>query len=177
MQLLLLSAVFYQIFDNLPVHQRLATEEIYFQIATASGVFDQEIQCFLSDLITHQFSVTMIFAFFCKAVATGKVAVVCNVQAKCLYNCRTFLKVHNVIFVFVFCKQLSVFCQGSDFLTGFFHFCLAVFSGQFCYNLLRCVIFVQSDHIIGDIIYHMDRTTVYIKNNVITIIFILVNQM
>ena len=39
------------------------------------------------------------------------------------------------------------------------------------------MIFVQSDHIIGNIIYYMDRTTVYIKNNVITIIFILVNQM
>ena len=128
MQLLLLSAIFYQIFDNLPVHQRLSTEEIYFQITSASGVFDQKIQCFLSNLITHQFSVTMIFAFFCKAIATGKVAVMCNMKAKCLYNCRTFLKVHNVIFIFVFCKQLSVFYQGSHLRAGFFHFCFTVFS-------------------------------------------------
>ena len=52
MYLLLLSSVSYQIFYHLPVHQRLPAEEIYFQIATASGVFDQEIQCFLSDLIS-----------------------------------------------------------------------------------------------------------------------------
>ena len=177
MQLFLLSSIFYQIFDNLPVHQRLTTKEIHFQIAAASGVCDQEIQCFLSNLITHQLSVPMIFAFFCKAVATGKVAVMCNVQAQSFDYSRTFLEVHNIIFVFIFCKQFSVFYQGSYFFTGFFHLSFTVCTGQFCYNLLRCMIFVQSDHIIGNIIYYMDRTTVYIKNNVITIIFILVNQM
>ena len=37
--------------------------------------------------------------------------------------------------------------------------------------------FQTSYNIINNIIYHMDRATIYIKYDVITIIFILVNQM
>ena len=102
MQLFLLSSIFYQIFDNLPVHQRFATKEIHFQIAAASGVCDQEIQCFLSNLITHQLSVPMIFAFFCKAVATGKVTIVGDVQTERFYHCLTVLgKCINSILIYI----------------------------------------------------------------------------
>ena len=52
MKLLLFSSVCNQIFDHLPVHQRLSAEEIHFQIASVSGIGDQEIQRFLSYLIS-----------------------------------------------------------------------------------------------------------------------------
>ena len=47
---LIANSVCYQIFDNLPVHKWLSSKEIYFQISSASGMCDQEIECLLSDL-------------------------------------------------------------------------------------------------------------------------------
>ena len=86
MKLFLLSAIFYQIFYNLPVHQRLAAKEIYFQVFPGTGVRDQEIKSFFADVIRHKSSSAMIFAFFRKAIAAGQIAVMSNVQAQCFYN-------------------------------------------------------------------------------------------
>ena len=86
MKLLLLSAVFDQIFYNFPVHQRLAAKEVYFQISSGPGIGDQEIQRFLADFVGHQGSSAVIFAFFGKTIAAGQIAVMRNVQAQCFYN-------------------------------------------------------------------------------------------
>ena len=86
MKLFLLSAVFYQVFYNLPVHQRLAAKEIHFQVSSGTGIGDQEIKSFLSDFIGHQGSSAMIFSLFGKTIAAGQIAVMRNVQAQCFYN-------------------------------------------------------------------------------------------
>ena len=46
----------------------------------------------------------MVFAFFCKAVATGEVTVVRDVETQRFYDGRTFLEVHDIIFILVRCK-------------------------------------------------------------------------
>ena len=75
MDLLLLSSVCNQVFYYLPVHQRLPAKEIHFQISSASGICDQEIQCFCR-LRSSSGATAMILTFFCKAVTTGEVTVV-----------------------------------------------------------------------------------------------------
>ena len=47
----------------------------------------------------------MILALFCKAVLTGKVAVMRDMQAECLDNRLALLEIHNEVFVNVSGKE------------------------------------------------------------------------
>lgn len=58
--LLLFSSVTHQIFDNLPVHQRLTAEEIHLQIPPGTGIRDQKIQRLFSHFVGHQFPVAVV---------------------------------------------------------------------------------------------------------------------
>ena len=126
MDLLLLSSVCNQVFYYLPVHQRLPAKEIHFQISSASGICDQEIQCFFADFVAHQGTTAMILTFFCKAVTTGEVTVVSNVQAECLHNSRTVFKCVDCIFIDIFGKQCPGFFQFMTFFQCFFDLCRSI---------------------------------------------------
>ena len=99
------SSVGYELFYNIPVHQRFTAEEIYLEVSSAAGVCDQEIKRFFADFQGHQCTSSVILALFCEAVTTGKVTVVCNVEAECFYDGRTVGKLINCVFVNVFCKR------------------------------------------------------------------------
>ena len=118
----------------------------------------------------------MILALFRKAVATGKVAVMGNVQTERFYYGLTFLEIHDVIFVFIFGKQLSVFCQLFYFLITLWDQLFRIFIFQFCLDRRKILLFIQCNNIIGRIVHNMNRSAVYIKDNIITIIFVLVDQ-
>ena len=47
---------------------------------------------------------------------------------------------------------------------------------QLSYDLVLCMGFPQSNHVICRIVYYMDRTAVYIQNNIIAVIFVLMNH-
>ena len=112
MYLFLLSSVSYQVFDNLPVHQRLSSEEIHFQVLSGSGIGDQEIKSFLSYFKGHQCSSSVILSFFGKTVSTGQITIMGNVQAQCLYYCLSILcKFINNVFVYISGKQHTLFFQ------------------------------------------------------------------
>ena len=112
MKLLLLSSVCNQVFDNLPVHQRFATEEIHFQIVSASGIGDQEIQCLLTYLVAHKSTTSMILALFCKAVTTGQITIMGNVQTQCLnYRLLCLHNIVDIIFINILCIEFSGFDQ------------------------------------------------------------------
>ena len=78
---LLGAGVGHQVFHHLPVHQRLTAKEIHFQIAAASGIGNQKIQCLLTYFKGHQSSSSMIFALFCKTIFACKVTIMGNVKA------------------------------------------------------------------------------------------------
>ena len=86
MDLLLLSAVSHQVFHHLPVHQRLTAEKVHLQISSVAGIGNQEIQRLLAYLKTHQRSAAMVLAFLRKAVFTGQITVMGNVQTERLDN-------------------------------------------------------------------------------------------
>ena len=112
MEFLLLSSVCHQVFDNLPVHQRLSSEEIHFQVLSGSGIGDQEIKSFLTHFKRHQCSSSMIFSLFGKTVSTGQITIMGNVQAQSLYYCLSILcKFINNVFVYISGKQHTLFFQ------------------------------------------------------------------
>ena len=177
MKLLLLSSVCNQVFDNLPVHQRLATEEIHFQIVSASGIGNQEIQCLLTYLVAHKSTTSMILAFFCKAVTTGQITIMGNVQTQCLnYRLLCLHNIVDIIFINILCIEFSgfdqlvqIFCCLPDL-----SFRVLIFQKSNC--LIQSFFLVIRNHIVDQIIYHMDRSTVYIQQNIITIVLILMNH-
>ena len=71
MDLFLFPSVCNQIFDNLPVHQRLSAEEIDLQVVTVAGIGDQEIKRLPANLKTHQRTAAMVLSLFCETVLTG----------------------------------------------------------------------------------------------------------
>ena len=178
MYLFLLSSVSYQVFDNLPVHQRFPSEKVYFQISPASGVGNQKIQCFLSYFVGHQCTSSMIFSFFRKAVLTGQITVVGNMQAQCFDYSWPFFKMLYRIFINVLGKQHSLIRQ----LLNFFKSCLQVFFGIrsrqfFCHFFLGTSLIQQGDTVVYNIVHHMNRSAVYIQNNCVSITFILMNHL
>ena len=104
MDLLLFSSVSHQIFYNLPIHQRFPSEEVNFQVATVSGICDQEIQCLLTHFKAHKCTSSVVLSLFCEAIFTGKVTVMCNVQAQCFYDRFPLLHLFNHAFVCIFYK-------------------------------------------------------------------------
>ena len=107
-KLFLFSSIGDQVFDHLPVHQRLSAKKIHFQIPAASGIGNQKIQRSFSHFITHQRPAAMIFSFFRKTVAAGKIAVMGDMQTKRLHH--RLLRVRNLLYIVlvnIFCIKLS----------------------------------------------------------------------
>ena len=109
MKLLLLPAIGYQILYHLPVHQRLASEEVHLQIPAASRIRNQEVQRLLSYLVGHQCSASVVFALLRKAVAAGQITVMGNMQAQSLHYGRTLLEINDLVLVCIFCKEDALF--------------------------------------------------------------------
>ena len=136
-QLLLLSSVCHQILDNLPVHQRLSSEEIDFQILSGTRIRNQKIKCFLSYFKRHQRSSSMIFAFLGKAVSTGQITVVGNVQAQRFDYCLSiFSKFFYYIFVYISGKQHTLLFQLLTFRNGSTDISFRILILQSVYDLL-----------------------------------------
>ena len=174
MKLFLFPSIFHQIFYYLPVHQRFAAEKVYLQIPSASGISNQEIQCFFPHFKTHQSSSSMILAFFCKAVLTGKITIMCNMKAQSFYHSLACLKINDGIPVDILCKQLTGFFQFMTLTDGFFYITFRIGTFQFLTNGIAVFPLVkQSDDIVYQIIHNMHCPAVGIQHNVISIIFIL----
>ena len=107
-----------------------------------------------------------------------------NVQAQCLDYGLALLKIKNIILVNIGSKQLSCLLQLQNFVHRFGDLFLGIgdirkiqyssFDGvrildAFCHQRLY-----QWDHIIHNIIYDMNGTTVHIHNDIIAVALILV---
>ena len=114
MELFLLSSVFYQTFYHVPIHQRLPSEEIHFQVCAVSGISNQKIKSLLSHFIGHQGSSAMVFSLFCKTVPAGQITVVGDMKTEGLYHCLPFFEMFNGISVNILCKKHSLLFQFLD---------------------------------------------------------------
>ena len=177
MDLFLFPSVCNQIFDNLPVHQRLSAEEIDLQVVTVAGIGDQEIKRLPANLKTHQRTAAMVLSLFCETVLTGKVAVVRDVQAQCFHNGRTCLVVKNRFFIDIFCKEYTGIFQLLAFLQRFFYLFSWILVFQQCSRFhFGLTAIQQRNGIVHKVINHMYGTAVYIQHDVISIIFILMDH-
>ena len=184
MRLLQASAICNQILNNLPVHQRFSAEKVYLKIYSAAGVGYQEIQRLLADFKAHQRSSAMIFALFCKAVLTGEVTVMGNVQAQCLDYSLALFEIADIFFIDVFCKQDIILRQLQNLLYRLTHLVVAVgqlLTGFHCRchgihipNAAGNKLFRQRDYIINHIVYNMHAAAVDVHNDIIAVVLILV---
>ena len=107
-----------------------------------------------------------------------------NVQAQCLDYGLALLKIKNIILVNIGSKQLSCLLQLQNFVHRFGDLFLGIgdirkiqyssldgvrILDAFCHQRLY-----QWDHIIHNIIYDMNGTTVHIHNDIIAVALILV---
>ena len=176
MKLLLLSAVCHKILDHLPVHKRFPAEKIHLQVASVAGIGNQKIKCLLPDFKGHKSPSPVVLALLGKAILTGKVAVMRNVQAQSLHNRRALFEIHDIVLVGILRKKLLVVDQHLHLIKCLFHFSLRIALPQRIHNLLSCMSFIQGNDIVCHVIHHMNRAAVYIQNNIIAVVLILMNH-
>ena len=136
MKLLLLSSICHKLLHHIPVHKRLSSKEVYLQVSSAAGIGNQKIKCLLSGLIAHKSPPAVILALLCKTISAGKIAVVRNVEAKCLYNCLALLEIYDTLFVCIFCEELFIILKLIYFLYCFFYLRLWISVHKLFNNLL-----------------------------------------
>ena len=127
----------------------------------------------------------MVLPFLCKTIPAGQVAVVGDMQAQCLDYGFALLHFIYIIFIYVLCKQLSRLYKLRDCFQHLRQFLLRI-PGQRLYKPFQRLRAFQraagmggvlplqaGNHIVGDLVHHMDRTAVHIENDVIAMILIL----
>ena len=102
--LLQVSSIGYQLFHCLPVHERLASEEIHLQIVPVPRILNQEVQRLPAYLRGHHGAPPVVFPFLCKTILAGKVAVMGNMEAQCLDHCLALLHFVYIILINVLGK-------------------------------------------------------------------------
>ena len=177
-RLLQRSAVSYQLLHHLPVHEGLPAKEIHLQIDTVPGIFHQKIQRLPAHLKTHQRPSAVVFALPCKAVFTGQITVVGNVQAERFHHGLPLRKRIYIVFVNVLGKKLSRFFQGKKFLRQFP--CFGMGQGKLLLKCLRNYLLIlrplcnqplhHGNRIISGPVHHMHAAAVDIHHNMISII-------
>jgi hypothetical protein len=121
----------------------------------------------------------MILSLPGKAVLTGQVAVMCDVEAKRLYDSRTVLEIKDRIAVNIPGKQLSFPLQIPDLLQRFLNLRLRIPSAQLPDDVLignGRILLQEGDRFIDQIIHYMNTAAVHIENDVISVASILVYQ-
>ena len=83
MRLLELSSIRNEFFAYVPVQKWLATKEINFKILTASGIFDQEVKCLLTNFKRHDSSFATVLTFTRKTVFAVHITSMCDVKTDC----------------------------------------------------------------------------------------------
>ena len=178
MKLFLTAAILYQVFYNLPVHKRFASEEVHLQVLSGTGIGNKKIKRLLSHFKGHQRSSSVIFSFLCKTVTAGKITVMGNVKTKCLYYCLSAVcKFFDCCLVNIFCEKHSLFCKLSAFRNRSFHIFFIKTTVKLLYDLsgVHSLLKIRK-HFICNFIYKMNASAVYIQNNVVAVALITVNQ-
>ena len=100
-----------------------------------------------------------------------------NMQTKRFYNSLTVFKISDIILILILCKQFSRMFQLCNLFVCFCHFMNRIRIFQPVGNLLFRACFIQCEYVIDNVVHHMHRAAVHIQNDIITVIFILMNLM
>ena len=179
MLLLDASRVSHELLDNVPVHQRLAAEEVNLKVVASARVFDKEVKGALAYLKAHKSAIALILALTCKAIGAVEVAGVCNVQAESLYDLAVILVIAGKLLVLVNREQLSCLLERGDIVDALKHLAL-VYVGQMlvslkhsCYYLFCRMALIHFYNIVSHLVNGMYRSACGVKNDVISVKFIL----
>ena len=123
----------------------------------------------------------MVLALLGKAVPAGKIAVMGNVQTQRFYHGRPLFEIHDIILIGILRKKLSRIYERLYLVNRFLCFRPAVLFRQSSYNFIPGIRFRRCPvnplyNVIGDIVHYMNRSAVYIQNNIIAVILILMNH-
>ena len=163
MLLLKRASVFNELLYNLPVHGRLAAEEIDLEISAGTRVRNQKIQCLLADFKTHQRSSAVVLALFRKTIATCEVAVVGNVKTERLDDSLSRLKVAHKALIAVRGEELLGINERLHGLNDFLNLLCRIIRLQFRADRLlgllgeRCRLLEFSDHRLGNLYRPVER--------------------
>ena len=183
------TAVLHETLHHVPIHKGLPAEEIHLQVLPAAGIGDEKIQRLLSHLVAHKGPASVVLPLLRKAVAAGQVAVMGNVEAQSLHHGFALFKIHDKILIDILCQKLLPVDQLLDILQGLTDIRNTVPGSQAAQYLLLLPLGQRSgilqlshqlghslDGIINHRVHHMDGTAVHIQDNIIAIIYILMNH-
>ena len=127
---LLRAPVLHQALHHIPVHQRLAPEEVHLQMLPAARIGDQEIQGLFAHLVAHQSPPSVVLPFLRKAILAGQVAVVGDMQAQRLDHSLTPLKIHHKVLINIPGQKLFQIDQLLNIFQGLLHIVQGITPGQ-----------------------------------------------
>ena len=163
----------HQLLDHVKVHQRLAAEEVHFQILPGAGVGDQKVQGLLAHLKGHEGPVPMVLALGGKAVGAVQVAGVGNVQAQGLDHAGgPGLQFPRHGGEGIRGEELARVLQGSDIVVALLQFCPVeggVLGGDFVNGRFPGMVLVKADEVIGRLVHHMDRAGAHVQDDIIAV--------
>ena len=170
----------HQVLHHLPVHQRLAAEEIHLQVGPIPRVGDEEVQGLLPHLEAHQSPVAVVFPLACEAVGAVEVAAVGHVEAQGLHHVAgTLLEGPGDVREGVRRVELPGPHQGLHVGDALPELRLrhvgAVPVGfqQSLDNLLRRMVRVEGNQVIGHLVHHMDAAGAAVQDEVVAVQLVL----
>ena len=172
------AGVSHQLLHHIPVHQRLAAEEVHLQVDPAARMGNEEIQRLLAHLKAHNGALAVVLALAGKAVLAVQVAGVCNVQAQRLDHGAAVLEVKGLVGVHVLGKELACGLQllhiGQavlDLLPGDLRQ-MGILLQQGGDQRLPPGGLVAGDDVVGQVVHRVHRAAVHIQHDVVAVQFV-----
>ena len=174
------AGILHQLLHHVPVHQRLTAEEVHLQIGAAAGVIHQKVQSLLANLKAHQRTVSMVFSLAGEAVGAVQVAGVRHMQAQRLHHIAgTLLERTGHVCEGVGGIELPGLLQRLHVINAVPQIllrhilALAVFFHHRRYDLIRRVIRVKRNDVIGYLIHYMNGAGAGVQHDVVAVQLIL----
>ena len=175
MLLLNASRVSHKLLYHLPVHKRLAAEEVNLKVASCARIGNQEVKRLLAHLKAHHCAVALIFALTGKAIRAVKITGMSHVQAERLNDIAVVFVVIRQLFILVLGIELSTLLQRlyvtdtkKNILSRYIGH-MTVFFKHRRHYLLLCGAFVHGDYIVSHLINGVYRAAAGVKNYVISV--------
>lgn len=167
------SCIGHKPFYHIPIHQRLAAEEVHLKVAAAAGVFHQEIQRPPSYLEAHHRPLTVVFTLAGEAVGAIEIAGVSHMEAKGLHHVPgAFLEgagqggkvIRRIELAGLYqCLNLPIAVLKLRF--GHVRLC-SIFSQHFPDNFFPGHVGIAGDYVVSHLVHHMDGAGAGVQHNI-----------
>ena len=167
-----------ELLHDIPIHERLAAEEVHLEIPPCSRIFNEKIERAPTDVKAHQRAVAVKFALTCEAVGAVQIAGVGDVKAERFYDIPAFRLEHvRHRLERVLGEQLSLILQSADIRKTFGDITVAdtvVFSGERGDDLILSESAARHGYyFIGGIVHGVNGAGTGVKNYVVPVQFVL----